>query len=422
MSFLFNNQVSFTNNDSFGKIRVSNPFTLADYSHVYGEAPELITVTAGAGTTVQTVPNEAAIRLSVGTQNGAYAIHQSRMYHHYMPGKSQYILESFCFGATTSNGAVKRIGYFDDRDGIFFQQDSSGNLSFVQRSYVTGVAVDSPFTQSHWNKDKCDGTGASGFNLDITKTQLVFYDYQWLGVGRVRCGFVHDGETVIAHEIYHSNSLSTVYWSNPSLPIRCEVRNLTTGSANASMDQICATVISEGGYEGSGIDFAASSGQRSITSLGGTLPCIAIRLKNTFNGFPNRVTVRPGMVDLLGLNNPFKYEVWRLPGTSSMTGGSWVSAGNDSSVEYNITATGWTATGGNLFNVGLIAASSTTKGGGSTSPLGENIQTITSSKRGFISQNFDSTGSNIFVIIVTALEITGGSCDFYATMQWRETR
>jgi hypothetical protein len=422
MSFLFNNRVTFTNNDSFGKIRVSNPFTLADYSHVFGESPELISVTAGAGSSIVTISNEASIRLSVGTTNGAYAIHQSRMYHHYMPGKSQYILESFCFGATTSSGSVKRIGYYDDRDGIFFQQDGVGNLSFVQRSFVTGTASDLTFTQSSWNKDKCDGSGNSGFNLDISKTQLVFFDYQWLGVGRVRCGFVHDGESVIAHEIYHSNNLSTVYWSNPSLPIRCEIRNIATGSSSASMDQICATVISEGGYEGSGIDFAAASGLRYIETLNGTLPCIAIRLKNNFNGFPNRVTVRPGIVDMLGLDNPFKYEIWRLPGTSSIIGGTWVSSGDDSSVEYNITATGWTATDGNLFNVGLIAASSTTKGGGSTQPVGENVQTVTSSKRGFISQNFDSTGSNIFAVIVTALEVTGGSCSFYGTMQWRETR
>jgi hypothetical protein len=422
MSYLFNKLVTLSNRDAFGRTTVSQPFTLADYSHVFGEAPELISLVNGVGSTISVVPNEASIRLIVGTADGDYAIHQSRMYHHYMPGKSQLILESFCFGGTTSIAASKRIGYFDDRDGVFFQQDGSGNLSFVQRSYVTGTAVDLTFTQSHWNKDKCDGSGQSGFNLDVTKSQLLFFDYQWLGVGRLRCGFVHDGENVIAHEVYHSNNLSTVYWSNPSLPIRCEVRNISSSTSTASMDQICASVMSEGGYEGSGIDFAAASELRYIETLFGTLPCIAIRLKNNFNGFPNRVTVRPGMVDMLGLNNPFKYEIWRLPGTSSIIGGDWISAGDDSSVEYNISATGWTATGGNLFNVGLIAASSTTKGGGATTPIGENVQTITSSKRGFISQNFDSTGSNIFAVIVTALEVTGGSCSFYGTMQWRETR
>ena len=52
----------------------------------------------------------------------------------------------------------------------------------------------------------------------------------------------------------------------------------------------------------------------------------------------------------------------------------------------------------------------------------EMAQTVTSSKRGFISQNYDSTGSNIFAVIVTAFDVTGGSCSFYGSMQWRETR
>ena len=175
------------------------------------------------------------------------------MYHHYIPGKSQLILSSFVFG-TYSSGASKKCGYFDDYNGIYFNQDGSGNLSFIQRSDVTGTVVEDTYTQSSWNQDKCDGTGASGFNLDITKTQLLFFDYQWIGVGRIRCGFVHNGENVLAHEIYHSNNISNVYWSNPNLPVRCEVRRVSNGTATASMDQICSSVVSEGGYEAVGID------------------------------------------------------------------------------------------------------------------------------------------------------------------------
>lgn len=61
--------------------------------------------------------------------------------------------------------------------------------------------------------------------------------------------------------------------------------------------------------------------------------------------------------------------------------------------------------------------------GTSKSPVSENLQTITSSKRGFLSQNFNSTDSNIFVIVVTALSVDGNAgCNFRAAMQWRETR
>ncbi len=426
MSFIYNDQVSLKNSDAFNRVRTAQPFTLADYSHVYGESPELLTITAGSGTASVPV-NKAAIRLTVGTDNGAYCIHQSRMYHHYMPGKSQLILSSFNMGASSSNGAVKRVGYFDDRDGIFFQQDSSGNLHWVRRSYATGVAIDTPVTQSNWNIDPCNGSGPSGFNLDITKTQLLSIDYQWLGVGRIRCGFVHEGTSIIAHEFYHSNNFSTVYWSNPSLPVRCEIRNLSAGSATASLDQICSTVISEGGYESSGIDFSKTTDLRTISVLNTQLPAIAIRLKSTFNGYPNRVTVRPAQIDFLAEDNNIKFEFWRLPGgtvsgTQSIQGGTWVSAGDDSSVEYNITATGWTSNGGNLFNSGFVAGSSTTGGAATKTPSSDVVQNPTSAKRGFISQNYDSTESNIFVLVITALTVTGGSNNFRVGMQWRETR
>ena len=127
MSYLFNKQVELNNNDAFGRTRMSSAFTLADYSHIYGESPELITVTGGNGSATA-IANLACIRLQVGTGSGDYVIHQSRMYHNYMPGKSQNIISSFNFGATTSNAATKSLGYYDNYNGIFFQQDPSGNL------------------------------------------------------------------------------------------------------------------------------------------------------------------------------------------------------------------------------------------------------------------------------------------------------
>ena len=426
MSYLFNNLVTLTNGDAFGRTRISNPFTLADYSHIYGESPELITVTGGNGLATA-IPNFACIRLSVGTSSGDYVIHQSRMYHHYLPGKSQNIISSFAFGPTTSNYAAKRIGYYDDRDGIYFQQSGDGCLHWVKRSYVTGTAIDTGITQSDWNLDRCDGTGNSGFNIDTTKTQLIFVDFQWLGVGRLRCGFVHDGEVIYAHEFLHSNILSTVYWSNPSLPIRCEVRNTATASGTASMDQICSTVLSEGGYENSGIDFARFSGQRSITVVNNSLPALSIRLKNSFNGFPNRSTVRINSIDALAENATIRYELWRLPGgtvsgTQSIQGGTWTSHSDDSVVEYNNTATGWTASGGFLMEIGYLAANATGGQGQTRVPSSPQIQNPTNSKRSFISQNYDSTNSNIFVVVVTALAVNGGTNDFRIGLQWRETK
>ena len=117
--------------------------------------------------------------------------------------------------------------------------------------------------------EECDGTGLSGFNLDVTKTQLAFIDFQWLGVGRVRCGFAHNGKLIVAHEFNHSNVLDEVYIANPNLPVRCEVRNTGAGTGG-SMDQICSTVVSEGGYIESGIDFALTANSRTTATPSAT--------------------------------------------------------------------------------------------------------------------------------------------------------
>jgi len=226
--------------DAFNRLRVSEPLTLADYHHVGGENPEMLLQTSGSGTGTA-VPSKSAYVLSLGQGDGDYVIHQSRMYHHYLPGKSQLINSSFCMGAGRAN-TVKRVGYFDDHNGVFFEQTATGALAWVERKTVNGVTTDTRVTQANWNRNTCNtsiaGTGIGSPNLgvngtwtlDITKTQLIMMDFQWLGVGRLRVGFVHNGAWIIAHEFYHSNVLDTVYWNNPSLPIRCEMRHPYYGS------------------------------------------------------------------------------------------------------------------------------------------------------------------------------------------------
>ena len=99
--------------DSFGRLRVSEPFTLGDYKHNFYLNPEFINVTSGAGSTVYYDKNQAAAVLQVGLATNAYAIHQTRQYHPYSPGKSQLIFSSINLSGSKTNN-IKRSGYFDD--------------------------------------------------------------------------------------------------------------------------------------------------------------------------------------------------------------------------------------------------------------------------------------------------------------------
>ena len=69
--------------------------------------------------------------------------------------------------------------------------------------------LDNKIIQSNWNVDVFNGTGASGITLDFSKSQIFFIDYEWLGTGRVRCGFFIDGIPYYCHAIHNSNINNT---------------------------------------------------------------------------------------------------------------------------------------------------------------------------------------------------------------------
>lgn len=413
--------ISGTNVDAFGRLRVSEPFTLADYSHIYGEEAELLTLTSGSGTKTLRA-NEASIRLTVGTGNGDFVIHQTRMHHHYMPGKSQMAIMSFVFGTPRVN-TVKRVGLYGEENGVYFQQAGDGTLQFVKRTSISGSVVDeAPIPQSQWNVDRCDGTGPSGFDLEILNTQLLYCDYQWLGVGRLRIGFVHDGQYVVAHEFLHSNNLATVYWSNPNLPVRCEIRNTGVAVGTAYFDQICSTVMSEGGYSESGANFSVYSENISlIKGAPGVAKCVlAIKLKDSYQSLPNRSIIRPTDLGILSDGAPIVYELWRLPSAATnITGGTWISANTGSVVQYNTTiGTSFNTTGGELFAAGFVAANNPS---GKQAAGGADIADPANAKRSYLSQNITSTDSNVFALIARNLSTTADT-NAFTSIQWRETR
>ena len=424
---LININTDTTASDAFGRSRVSEPFTLGDYKHLYAIDPNFLDSVSGAGSSVTFIANQAAARLQTGIGTTAFSVHQTKFYHHYQPGKGQLIFSSFNFYAPQQN-ATKRTGYFDDRDGIYFEQvglntsdgitPGIGTHNWVIRTFTSGIATETRIPQSQWNRDKCDGTGTSKFNLDITKTQLVFIDFQWLGVGRVRCGFAHNGQLITAHEFFHSNYSPTVYIANPNLPVRCEIRNTGVG-IGASFDQICSSVMSEGGYVESGIDFAytMTTTRATPTPAGTELPLVAIRLKNTFQGYPNRISVKLNNLSLFCETNSIVYKVVKLTSSAYLSNAgtlTWTSASDNSGVEYCIDAT--TYSDGDVFASGYVPSGASQN---SLSPVASG--TLSQAKKNIITQNIDSTNSEIYVLVVRTITTTGNAtAGVAAALQWRE--
>ena len=84
--------------------------------------------------------------------------------------------------------------------------------------------VDTRVAQENWSIDPCDGTGPTGFNLNLNRIQMVYIDYSWYGAGKIRFGFKDQtGEVKYVHEFIHNNILLESYFRSGNLPARYEV-------------------------------------------------------------------------------------------------------------------------------------------------------------------------------------------------------
>ena len=280
--------------DAFGRHRVSMPETLFDSKNIYDDPDIANTLenqpllydnveVSGTGTSTTYNTNQSSQTIKVSATTAGRRIRQTFMRFNYQPGKSQQVNMSFLIGNCNS-GNTKREGYFDDKNGIFLEASGS-EYKIVQRSYTTGTAVDTAIAQSNWNYDKLDGTGVSGVAIDFTKTQILFIDLEWLGVGDVRVGFVIDNKILYVHTFHNANTITKVYMTTPNLPLRSEISNDGTGIAD-ELTQICSTVISEGGSQELGsLRYASTAGAAvSCTTENLVYAVLGMRLKSNYIG------------------------------------------------------------------------------------------------------------------------------------------
>lgn len=110
--------------------------------------------------------------------------------------------------------------------------DSSIQIAPAYRGISIGpvrinLTEDIKTVAQNWNLDHCDGTGPSGFNLDVRKMQMFYIDYSWYGAGRVKFGFRSvDGNIVYVHNVVNNNVNNQAYMRSGNLPARYEVNNI----------------------------------------------------------------------------------------------------------------------------------------------------------------------------------------------------
>lgn len=278
-----------------------------------------------AGTTVPVIEINSTtksldIRLpSSGLVDYQHAIRTSNLYIPQARQETTTIAFSASAGGLSENGITRRLGLFDDKNGVFMEIvksdgtdtaydptggfDTSGLPQFavVHRTNTSGSVVDHRVFQSDFNVNKLDGSDANGFIADFTNLSRVWIDWPGGGAGTIEFGvYNNNGDRITAHRIQLTNSTTFIVNATDGhkLPVRGEV--FTNGGGTPSTE--VSIKLSESAVLRSipvgDDDFqtlfhgASQSYQQNLFSSRGEVPLLSVRARKTFNGVSNRMFSR----------------------------------------------------------------------------------------------------------------------------------
>lgn len=382
--------------DAFGRLRISEPYTLFDTKARYYDHNQFSNSTSGS----QTITYNAAsstYTLTVGTANGDSITRETKRVFSYQPGKSLLILNTFCMQTPKAN-LTQRVGYYGRENGIYFEANGT-TYNMVIRSNSSGVISETRMPQSSWNVDPLNGSGTSNISLSVDTTNIFYTDLEWLGVGSVRTGFIINGQFVIAHIFNHANQAgnTNTYMSTATLPLRYEIFNTGTTVSNSTMRQICSTVMSEGGYNSYNVTESAGTGITPKRLNTGNIyyPVVSIRLDST------RLDsiVLPRQLDVLSPSvNYYRYVLLLNP---SLTNASWSGSSATGTINFDTNATA--VSGGTELQSGFA---------------GERENVIIGADE--FQFQLGRTLSNVSDVVTLAIAATNNNADVLAQLGWQE--
>jgi len=260
--------------DAFGRQRVSQPFTQWS-SKLIGDARPLFwddQEVSGGGTSSNYQINTSSVIIGVSDGVAGKRVRQTKQRFDYLTAKSHQIFVTGTF-RELADGITREMVYFDGKNGIFLRINDS-EIKLVKRSYVTGSMVDTEYAKVDWSL-------YPEVYMAPEKSIILTMDFEWLGVGSIRFGFVNNGIPEYVHQVNHANIESGVYMTTPNLPIRYSIENDGNGP-DATMECICSSVSSEGGADlvgGTRMLFNAT--HVDANAAGTTYAIIGYRLKPT---------------------------------------------------------------------------------------------------------------------------------------------
>lgn len=304
--------------DSFNRLRVSSPTTLFDAQLQY-DTQNIFWDNKPTGTATSSHDaNNSGIDLTVLADGGRLE-RQLHEYIRYQAGKSQAI----------------KMTYTPDLN-------ASTEIELFLRSKTSGSVVETIIPQSQWNFDKMDGNGRSGITLNLTASQILFIDLEWLSVGTVAYAFVINRKIHYVHFQHFANIGRGAYMTTANLPCKYEIEKIgndilqTLGyydynngvgvrykgsGESATLKQICTEVESEGGLEEElGIPFSTGTRTNQTTLSAGQTVYVGARHMLVYKGIENRAKFIPKAYRVGSTDEQLAVRVVYNP---IITGGTW---------------------------------------------------------------------------------------------------
>jgi len=294
-------------------------------------SPYINEVVTGGGSSAF-APSQKLFEMTTATTIGSRVVRQSK---EYVPDAfaSDVIVaaEAGLRQGDMPENVVARVGIFEDADdltvnastggrGVFFEHDQNADtFSLVLRRNEGGSQVETKVDSASFNIDAFDGSGISGYTLDLTKTNL--YVFKWDSAREVLRAGILTGESVsYCHEFGRSSNVSDALMG---VPVRWEIEHTgdTAPTSTATMYQGKASVF----YTDDPLVQvkALDTGTAPKTVFDAPVPLFSLRLKES----SNRAKLIPQQVNIINVatNGVAK---WELVLNATLTDASFTDVAN----------------------------------------------------------------------------------------------
>jgi hypothetical protein len=318
-----------SNVSAFGDLIAVDHTPVVQLDFVYGINTQ--TGISSVNTTGVVDTNASRLRIQTGVGAAGSGIFQSSRIARYRAGQGMMTRFTGVWTTSAAN-STQVIGVGNAQVGYFFGfNGTSFGIS------IRNGGSDNWTAQSSWNGDKCDGTGASGFNWNKTTGNVMMIRYPFLGYGAITFSVQNptSGAWILCHTIQYPNSSASLQLSNPSFPFYANATN-SGSTTNLIMYVGSVGIFISGTQDYLAQQYATDNNKAGVTA---ETNIFSIRNCTTYNGVTNVGMIRFRSISLSYNNGTNGFAVLRMRKGATLGGVPAYTPINGSTADNGITLT-----------------------------------------------------------------------------------